>query len=348
MELGGKDAAYVAEDADFDHAVDNLEDGAFYNAGQSCCGIKRIFVHERHYDRFLEALVAKAAPIASGDPGDPATTMGPLATADAPGLLAGQVEEARRSGARVLCGGRPRQVEGRGRFLEPTVVADAAPGLAVMAEESFGPLVALARVRDDDEAVERINDSRFGLTAAIWSSGSRAREANRSPAPGWNGLHEPLRLPRSDVAVGRSQGIRPRPIALALGPPGAHARQELSLPAQQPLTRGRGCCEYQLEGDVTITGDRGAVLVFGRDIPDLPRHSPSLIRTLPYSVSTLSNRRSSSVRSTSLQRTPRLVDSRRIRSLSRSRSTARQTTVSRCPGRFFFMSKGPSAASSAP
>ncbi len=180
MELGGKDAAYVAEDADFDHAVANLEDGAFYNAGQSCCGIKRIFVHERHYDRFLEALVAKARAYRLGDPEDPATTLGPLATPDAPGLLAVQVEEARRAGARVLCGGQPTQVEGRGRFLEPAVVADARPEMAVMAEESFGPLVALSLVRSDEEAVARINDSRFGLTAAIWSSNlERARRIGR-------------------------------------------------------------------------------------------------------------------------------------------------------------------------
>ena len=170
MELGGKDAAYVAEDADFDHAVSNLEDGAFYNAGQSCCGIKRIFVHERLYDRFLEALVAKARAYRLGNPEDPATTMGPLATPEAPAGLAAQVEEAKRGGARVLFGGRATRAEGRGRFLEPTVVADATPELAVMAEESFGPLVALAKVRDDEDAVEHINHSRFGLTAAIWSA----------------------------------------------------------------------------------------------------------------------------------------------------------------------------------
>jgi acyl-CoA reductase-like NAD-dependent aldehyde dehydrogenase len=180
MELGGKDAAYVAEDADFDHAVANLEDGAFYNAGQSCCGIKRLFVHERHYDRFLEAFVAKARAYQLGNPEDPTTTMGPLATADAPGLLAGQVEEAKRAGARVLSGGRAVQVDGHGRFFEPAVVADATPQMAVMAEESFGPLVALARVQSDDEAVARINDSRFGLTAAIWSSSpERARRIGR-------------------------------------------------------------------------------------------------------------------------------------------------------------------------
>jgi acyl-CoA reductase-like NAD-dependent aldehyde dehydrogenase len=180
MELGGKDAAYVADDADFDHAVTNLEDGAFYNAGQSCCGIKRIYVHAKHYERFLEALVAKARAYRLGNPEDPATTMGPLATPDAPGLLAGQVAEAKRAGARVLCGGRTTQVDGRGRFLEPAVVADARPEMAVVAEESFGPVVALASVRGDDEAVERINASRFGLTAAIWSSDpERARRIGR-------------------------------------------------------------------------------------------------------------------------------------------------------------------------
>ena len=180
LELGGKDAAYVAEDADVTWAAEQLADGAFYNAGQSCCGVKRIFIHERHYDRFLEALLGHAQAYRLGDPIDPATTLGPLASKGAPEELAAQVRDAAGEGARLLCGGAPTQVEGRGRFFPPTVVADARPAMAVMDDESFGPLVALARVSGDEEAVSLINRSRFGLTASLWTpDAARARRIGR-------------------------------------------------------------------------------------------------------------------------------------------------------------------------
>ncbi len=170
LELGGKDPAYVAEDADLDHAIVNLADGAFYNAGQSCCGIERIYVHERHYGRFLEGLVAEARKLVLGDPRDEATTLGPMAQAEAPDFLARQVAEAREKGARLLCGGERAQVSGRGRFFQPTVVADATHEMSLMVEESFGPIVGVAAVKDDEEALARMNDSRYGLTAAVWTS----------------------------------------------------------------------------------------------------------------------------------------------------------------------------------
>ncbi|MHB8418472.1 MAG: aldehyde dehydrogenase family protein [Myxococcales bacterium] len=185
LELGGKDGAYVAEDADLPHAIEQLADGAFYNAGQSCCGVKRIFVHEACYDRFADGLVAAAQAYRLGDPRDPATTLGPLATPGTPAALAGQAERAVAAGARLLCGGRPEQIGGRGRFLPPTVVADAASALEVMQEESFGPLVALAKVRDDEEAMRRLGDCRFGLTASVWTRDpERARRLGRRLAVG--------------------------------------------------------------------------------------------------------------------------------------------------------------------
>ncbi len=170
LELGGKDPAYVAPDADFDFAVENLVDGAFYNAGQSCCGIERIYVHESLYDRFVEAYAEKVKGYVLGDPMDEATTLGPLAQESATGFLADQVNEAVAKGARLLAGGKPTQVNGKGRFFEPTVVADATHGMRIMTEESFGPVVGIARVKDEDEAIRLMNDSDYGLTASVWTA----------------------------------------------------------------------------------------------------------------------------------------------------------------------------------
>jgi acyl-CoA reductase-like NAD-dependent aldehyde dehydrogenase len=170
LELGGKDSAYVAEDADLDHAVANLADGAFYNAGQSCCGIKRIYVHRRHHAKFLEGLAAAVRKYQPGDPETEGTTLGPLALAGAPEALSKQVGAARQQGARVLGSGKPTRFQGKGRFLEPTIVAAATHEMALMREESFGPVVGVAEVPSDEAALALMNDSPFGLTAAIWTS----------------------------------------------------------------------------------------------------------------------------------------------------------------------------------
>jgi acyl-CoA reductase-like NAD-dependent aldehyde dehydrogenase len=174
LELGGKDPAYVAEDADLDHAVANLVEGALYNAGQSCCGIERIYVHRSRYDHFLEGAVKAARGWVQGNPMEEGTALGPMATPEAPTFLAKQVAEARKLGARVLCGGEPLQVNGKGRFFQATVVAEATHQMSLMVEESFGPIVGIAPVKDDEEAVRLMNDSAFGLTAAVWT-GSEAR-----------------------------------------------------------------------------------------------------------------------------------------------------------------------------
>jgi len=170
LELGGKDPAYVAADADLEFAVANLVDGAFYNAGQSCCGIERIYVHSSKYDSFIEAAVAEIRKYRLGDPLEAATTMGPMAQPGADGKLAEQAEEARQKGGRVLVGGKAVKVDGRGRFFDPCLVADATHEMrGLMIEESFGPIVGVARVADDDEAVRLMNDSPYGLTASIWT-----------------------------------------------------------------------------------------------------------------------------------------------------------------------------------
>ena len=170
LELGGKDPGYVAADADFDHAVENLVDGAFYNAGQSCCGIERIYVHQSLYPRFVDAATALVKKYVLGDPTDAATTLGPLAQPGSDQFIARQIAEAKQKGARILCGGSAIQVNGKGRFLDPCVVADATHAMSVMVEESFGPVVGIAPVKDDEEAIRLMNDSPYGLTCAIWTA----------------------------------------------------------------------------------------------------------------------------------------------------------------------------------
>ena len=170
LELGGKDAAYVAADADLASAVDNLVDGAMYNAGQSCCAVERIYVHRSIYDRFVEQAVRLVRGYRLSDPLDDATTMGPMALPAAPAFLAAQVKEARAAGGKVLCGGEPVQADGRGRFFAPTVVADAPQACGLMREESFGPVVGIAAVDSDEEALRLVNDSAYGLTASVWTS----------------------------------------------------------------------------------------------------------------------------------------------------------------------------------
>ena len=171
LELGGKDPAYVAPDADLDHAVANIVDGAFYNAGQSCCGIERIYVHQGVYDRFVEGALAEVRKYTLGDPLASGTSMGPMAQPDAPQKLAAQVAEARAKGGRVLCGGAPvHDGAGHGRFFDPCLVVEATHAMhGLMVEESFGPIVGVQKVADDDEAVRLMNDSPYGLTAAIWT-----------------------------------------------------------------------------------------------------------------------------------------------------------------------------------
>ncbi len=176
LELGGKDPAYVAADADLPFAIENVVDGATYNAGQSCCSVERVYVHRAVYDAFLDGALAAVRAHRLGDPLDPATTMGPLAQKGAPEELARKVDAARAAGARVLHGGTPTRIAGRGRYLVPALVADANHSMEIMVEESFGPVVPVMRVDSDEEAVRLMNDSRYGLTASVWTR-DRARGA---------------------------------------------------------------------------------------------------------------------------------------------------------------------------
>ena len=167
LELGGKDPVYVADDVDVATAAASTADGAFYNNGQSCCAIERLYVHERIFDFFVEAFVATVKTFKIGDPRDEATYIGPLTRSAQLEVLEKQVADAKQKGAQVLLGGE-RHPELRNVFL-PTVLMNVNHTMAVMRDESFGPIIGLMRVRDDDEAVAFMNDSEYGLTAGVYS-----------------------------------------------------------------------------------------------------------------------------------------------------------------------------------
>ncbi len=168
-ELGGNDPAYVAADADLARAVDGLVDGAMYNAGQSCCAVERAYVHASHYEAFVEGARELAERYVLGNPLAKETTLGPIAQPQHPAELESLVRDAVRRGARLVTGGRPTAAGGRGRFFQPTVLADVPHDARVMAVEQFGPILAIAEVRSDEEALARMKDSAFGLTASVWT-----------------------------------------------------------------------------------------------------------------------------------------------------------------------------------
>jgi len=173
LELGGKDTAYVCDDVDVEQVAAAVADGAFYNTGQSCCAVERVYVHERVWPRFVEAFVATVRGYVVGDPFDEHTYVGPLARREAAvAHQEAQVADALGRGARVLTGGR--RVERPGFFFAPTVLVDVDHTMAVMREETFGPLIGLARAGSDDEAVALMNDTPYGLTAAVYTA-NRAR-----------------------------------------------------------------------------------------------------------------------------------------------------------------------------
>jgi acyl-CoA reductase-like NAD-dependent aldehyde dehydrogenase len=168
LELGGKDPAYVAADADLDQAVEGIVDGACYNAGQSCCGIERVYVHESLHGAFVEKAKAIMARYVLGDPMDEKTTLGPVASESALLHLIEQVADARSRGATVVCGGIRLESE-KGFFLTPTLLTDVDHDMRVMKEESFGPILPVMSVADDDAALALMNDSNLGLTASVWT-----------------------------------------------------------------------------------------------------------------------------------------------------------------------------------
>ncbi|KXF76052.1 aldehyde dehydrogenase [Paramesorhizobium deserti] len=170
LELGGKDPAYVLPDADLDHAIGNLVDGAFYNTGQCCCGIERIYVHEKVYDEFVDGFIDLTKRYVVGNPLDQATTMGPMAQARFADLIREQKAEALRKGAKAHIGMKVAEDKSGSPYLAPEVLTNVDHQMSVMREESFGPVVGIMKVRNDEEALALMNDSPYGLTASLWTS----------------------------------------------------------------------------------------------------------------------------------------------------------------------------------
>ncbi len=169
LELGGKDPGYVRADADLDAAVDGLMDGAMFNAGQCCCGIERIYVHESLFEDFVEKAVAWVRGQRLGNPLDPETTMGPMAHARFAAVVRAQIAEAVAAGARALIDPAEFPADDGGAYLAPQILVDVTHDMAVMREESFGPVVGIMPVKDDAEAITLMNDCAYGLTASIWT-----------------------------------------------------------------------------------------------------------------------------------------------------------------------------------
>jgi acyl-CoA reductase-like NAD-dependent aldehyde dehydrogenase len=170
LELGGCDPAYVRHDADVSHAIENLVDGAFFNSGQSCCGIQRIYAHENVYDEFVAGAIALTEKYVLGVPTDPATTLGPVVRPAAADQVRKQIAASIANGARGAIDERQFDASRPGTaYIAPQLLLDVDHTMSVMREEIFGPVAAIMKVSGDDEAVRLMNDSDFGLTAAIWT-----------------------------------------------------------------------------------------------------------------------------------------------------------------------------------
>ena len=174
LELGGKDPVYVCDDVDIAKAAAGIADGAFYNTGQSCCSVERIYVNEKVFKPFVDAFVAEVKGYKRGDPADDKTYIGPLTRAPQVKVLEAQVKDAKKKGAKSLTGGAP--IRAKGNWFEPTVLVDVNHTMDVMREESFGPVIGIMPVKNDAEAVKLMNDTEYGLTAGVYTKDRRRAE----------------------------------------------------------------------------------------------------------------------------------------------------------------------------
>ena len=167
LELGGKDPLYVTDDVtDISTIAANTADGAFYNNGQSCCSVERIYVHEKVYDDYVAAFVKEVQSYTVGNPLSEGVYIGALTRKEQAAFLANQVQDAVSKGAVVLCGGKP--IQGAGNYFEPTVLVNVTHEMDVMKEESFGPIIGIMKVTGDATAVTLMNDTQYGLTASVY------------------------------------------------------------------------------------------------------------------------------------------------------------------------------------
>jgi acyl-CoA reductase-like NAD-dependent aldehyde dehydrogenase len=178
LELGGKDPAYVRPDANLPHAVENLVDGSFFNSGQSCCAIERIYVHKQVWNEFLDGFVDLTRKYVLGSPLEQATTLGPMVRPEAAAFVRKQIASAVRAGARAHIDAKTFPMNQAGTpYMAPQVLTNVTHRMSVMMDESFGPVIGLMKVSDDREAIELMNDSPYGLTAAIWTEDVDAAQA---------------------------------------------------------------------------------------------------------------------------------------------------------------------------
>ena len=212
LELGGKDPAYVRNDAGLMHAVENVVDGAFFNSGQSCCGIERVYVQEALYDAFVEAAADLVGNYKTG-----ATRWtrrprwGPLVRASAADFVRAQTAEAVAAGARPLVDAKGFAADAEGTpYLAPQVLVDVDHSMRVMHEETFGPVVGIMKVGSDDEAIELMNDSPYGAHRLGLDAGRGGGAVDRQPGRHRHLVHEPLRLSGPGAGLDRRQAVRSR------------------------------------------------------------------------------------------------------------------------------------------
>lgn len=171
LELGGKDPAYVRADVNLDHAVENLVDGAFFNSGQSCCGIERIYVHESLFDQFVDGFAALTKQYILGNPLESTTTLGPMVRTTAANFAQAQIDKAIAAGAKPLVSSDLFAAHQTNTpYMAPQVLIDVNHGMEIMSEETFAPVVGIMSVKNDAEAIRLMNDSQYGLTASVWTT----------------------------------------------------------------------------------------------------------------------------------------------------------------------------------
>ena len=170
LELGGKDPAYVRSDVDLEFAIENLVDGAYFNSGQSCCGIERVYVHKDVYNNFVEGFITKVKEYKLGNPLEQDITLGPMVSNNAAETVRQHIKDAIDRGAKACIDVNEFPADQqRGAYLAPQVLLHVDHSMQVMTEETFGPVAGIMKVDSDDEAIELMNDSKYGLTASVWT-----------------------------------------------------------------------------------------------------------------------------------------------------------------------------------